>query len=40
MLVYFWTCAGCGSVIGEAQRVQYEPHFDPRGSQKYVTASR
>jgi hypothetical protein len=40
MLVYHWTCEGCGKRLREAGRQEYRPQFDPRGNERYVTATR
>jgi hypothetical protein len=40
LLLYFWKCAGCGIVLREVHREQYEPQFDPRGNDRYLSALR
>jgi hypothetical protein len=40
VLVYFWTCEGCGERLGEARREEYRPRFDPRGNDQYLSATR
>ena len=39
VLVYFWTCEGCGARLGEARREQYRPQFDPQGNDRYLSAT-
>jgi hypothetical protein len=31
VLLFFWTCEGCGKRLGEASRAEYRPRFDPHG---------
>jgi hypothetical protein len=38
ILVYFWTCEGCGARLGEARREEYRPAFDPQGNQAFLAA--
>jgi hypothetical protein len=40
VLVYHWTCEGCGKRLREAGRQEYRPQFDPRGNERYLTATR
>jgi hypothetical protein len=37
MLVYLWSCEGCGAPLGEARREPYRPAYDPRGNERFVT---
>jgi hypothetical protein len=39
VLVYHWTCEGCGKRLREAGRQEYRPQFDPRGNERYMTAT-
>jgi hypothetical protein len=34
VLVYLWTCEGCGERLKEAHRLKYRPRYDPRGNEK------
>jgi hypothetical protein len=40
VLVYFWTCEGCGERLGEARRENYRPHYDRHGSQPFQPVRR
>jgi hypothetical protein len=40
LLVYFWTCERCGTLIRELRREDYRPRFDPRGNEPYLADSR
>jgi hypothetical protein len=40
LLVFFWTCERCGVRLREVRREEYRPHFDPRGTDRSLTASR
>jgi hypothetical protein len=40
LLLYFWKCAGCGTLLREVHRERYEPQFDPRGNDKFQTSLR
>jgi hypothetical protein len=40
VMVYFWTCEGCGALLDEARREEYRPSFDPRGNDPYLSAAR
>jgi hypothetical protein len=33
VLVYFWTCEGCGTRLGEVARERYQPNFEPGGNE-------
>ncbi|HEY1276806.1 MAG TPA: hypothetical protein VGF25_17990 [Thermoleophilaceae bacterium] len=39
LLVYFWTCERCGTLLRECRREEYKPRFDPKGNDRYLTAS-
>ena len=40
VLAYFWRCDRCGAILGEAGRLRYRPHYDPRGNERCSTAAR
>jgi hypothetical protein len=32
LLFFYWTCADCGELLGEAERAKYRPRFDRRAA--------
>jgi hypothetical protein len=35
VLIYFWTCEGCGARLREVGREEYRPLFDPHGHERF-----
>jgi hypothetical protein len=40
LLVYFWVCEQCGTLLKECKRQTYRPRFDPQGHERYLPVSR
>jgi hypothetical protein len=40
VLVFFWTCEGCGARLHEAARQQYRPAYDRFGYERYALVAR
>jgi hypothetical protein len=38
ILVFHWTCEGCGTRLKEAAREEYRPEFDPDGNRRFLAA--
>jgi hypothetical protein len=36
LLVYYWTCEGCGERLEDTRLEEYRPRFDPRGNDAYL----
>ena len=39
VLVYYWTCEGCGARLGELRRQPYRPQFDPHGNERFLAVA-
>lgn len=40
LLVFYWTCEDCGARLGEAERAEYRPRFEPPASDASLGSTR